>query len=235
MSEYKELKTSFRQRLVIIIVTVVLLASTVAIYIGIVMNYSGNGNSVADNSMDEVLAELEKKATELEAELAVKTSPMSDQYFDEMSGYRANVKAYNAAAVKELDVIELSEGEGEELVEGSTEYFAYYIGWCPDESIFDSSFDSSTEPTSLKSPLRGGDMIDGWKQGIIGMKPGGVREITMPGELAYGESREICGAKNSPLKFIVKILPYDSEIGEILDRVSGVNDEIMNVYYGAYQ
>ena len=35
------------------------------------------------------------------------------------------------------------------------------------------------------------------------MKLGGIREITVPGELAYGDQMEICGGYNKPLKFLV--------------------------------
>lgn len=57
----------------------------------------------------------------------------------------------------------------------------YYIGWNPDGKIFDQSIDGET----LKSPLSldgvgASDVIVGWKKGLLGMKVGGVRELTIP-------------------------------------------------------
>lgn len=63
----------------------------------------------------------------------------------------------------------------------------YYIGWNPDGiKIFDQSIDGET----LKSPLSldgvgVSDVIVGWK-GLLGMKVGGVRELTIPSDMAYG-------------------------------------------------
>ena len=48
------------------------------------------------------------------------------------------------------------------------------------------------------------------------MKLGGVRQVDIPGALAYGDKREICGGKNSPLKFI--ILPI--EVSEEYKKLS---------------
>jgi len=39
---------------------------------------------------------------------------------------------------------------------------------------------------TMDVPVNGMMMIDGWNQGILGMKVGGQRRITVPPELAYG-------------------------------------------------
>jgi FKBP-type peptidyl-prolyl cis-trans isomerase len=231
MTEYRELKTSWRQRVVIMAIVIVLIGSTVALYMGLVLS----GGTPSDKSTDDTLAELEAKYTSLQTELESKSAPLSAQYFGEFAPYKSEVKAYNAAAVTELKIEDLKVGDGEEIVEGAKNYLAYYIGWCADEAIFDSSLNSTTDPTSLKPPLPGGDMIAGWNQGIIGMKIGGIRRLTIPGELAYGDSQEICGGKNSPLKFVVMAIPPDSAVVELWDKVNEVSNEIMMYYYGIYQ
>ena len=55
-------------------------------------------------------------------------------------------------------------------------------------------------------------MIGGWKKGIVGMKIGGVRELTIPSAQAYGEegSGDDIPA-NTPLKFVVLAVPSISE------------------------
>ena len=73
-----------------------------------------------------------------------------------------------------------------------------------DGTIFDSSFDDSENPTAFGGILDVSlGMIEGWYFGMNGARIGGVREITIPGELAYGENMEICGGYNKPLKFVV--------------------------------
>jgi FKBP-type peptidyl-prolyl cis-trans isomerase len=59
-------------------------------------------------------------------------------------------------------------------------------------------------------------VITGWSEGIQGMRIGGVRELTIPADKAYGKtgspnstdtSKSI--APNTPLKFIVMLIPND--------------------------
>lgn len=56
-------------------------------------------------------------------------------------------------------------------------------------------------------------MIKGWSQGVIGMKIGGVRELTIPYDLAYGETGS--GDKipaNTPLKFVIMLIEQPETI-----------------------
>ncbi|MFI4881307.1 MAG: FKBP-type peptidyl-prolyl cis-trans isomerase, partial [Phycisphaerales bacterium JB064] len=57
------------------------------------------------------------------------------------------------------------------------------IGVLEDGTKFDSTFDLG-EPVTV--PLESA-IIDGWRQGVVGMKPGEVRQIVVPPELAFGE------------------------------------------------
>lgn len=231
----KSLKTSPWQRVVIIVVALLLLGSTVLTYMFIVMN---SGSSKQDNQ--EKISELSAQYDAKNAEITEAAKPLSDKYFTEMEGYKkSRVKSYNSAAAnsEKLKVEDLKEGTGRQLEEGDTDYSAYYIGWCADGTIFDSSFSYDTEdtdketPTGLNAPLIAtSSLIEGWNQGVIGMKLGGVRQLTIPGELAYGETTEgnhICGASNSPLKFVVMALETD-------DNLKQLNDELNTVYYQLY-
>ena len=158
---------------------------------------------------------------------------MSKEYFPTFSKFRSEVKAYNAAAANSTGVHtrDLLEGTGRELATGDLEYYAYYIGFCPDETIFDSSFNDKDNPTELIAPIYAGrGLIEGWNMGVVGMKIGGVREIQMPGEQAYGETREICGTTNSPLKFIVMAVE-DAKLNELNSELDQIYAELVSKYY----
>jgi FKBP-type peptidyl-prolyl cis-trans isomerase FkpA len=56
-------------------------------------------------------------------------------------------------------------------------------------------------------------LIQGWKEGMKGMKIGGIREITIPSDKAYGESGQGDDIPaNTPLKFVVMAIPAPAAI-----------------------
>lgn len=225
--EEKTLKTSWKQRIAIIIVAVLLLGSVVLTYMLVVLN----GNSSSDTSSEAQIAELTEEYQQKSEEIEAAARPLSDKYFDEFVKYKSEVKSYNSANANAagLETKDLKEGTGRTLTEGDTDYAAYYIGWCADGSIFDSSFNDNENPTSLKAPLDAAiGLIEGWNQGVIGMKLGGVRQISMSGALAYGDTQEICGGTNSPLKFVVFAMESDAKIKELNEEL---DDIYMRLYY----
>lgn len=77
-----------------------------------------------------------------------------------------------------------------------------YVGTLLDGTEFDSSMG-----TPLRIPLGGGYIIQGWEEGIVGMKVGGKRHLEIPPELAYGEEGfppEI--PPNATLRFEVELV-----------------------------
>jgi FKBP-type peptidyl-prolyl cis-trans isomerase len=75
-------------------------------------------------------------------------------------------------------------GTGAEAINGKL-IEMHYTGYLEDGTIFDSSLDRG-EPFVFK--LGTGQVIQGWEQGIPGIKVGGKRKLTIPSDLAYGES-----------------------------------------------
>lgn len=234
----KELKTSLGQRIIIGVIAVLMCLSTIAIYALIVLN--GERSKEATSAKKEELTKITKQLSEKQDELKKVSEKLSDQHFSTLVSYKDKVKAYNATSVDDagLKTFDLKNGNGTEITD-STHYYAYYIGWCADESVFDSSFDDPKNPKKLKEPLQVSDpknLIAGWSEGIKGMKIGGVREVDIPGVLAYGDKREICGGKNSPLKFI--ILPIEvteeykkktSEYNAIYIKYQSLQNQIRNL------
>jgi FKBP-type peptidyl-prolyl cis-trans isomerase len=131
---------------------------------------------------------------------------LSDTYYPTFSQYKDTAVAFDASSIKSNVVkTDLKVGDGADIASG-TNYQAYYIGWNPKGKVFDSSFDGA----KLKAPIdtsTSGGLIVGWEQGVIGMKVGGIREIDIPSELAYGEKGSGDSIPpNTPIKFIIMII-----------------------------
>ena len=85
----------------------------------------------------------------------------------------------------ELKIDVVTEGDGTEIKSGEKGDF-HYTGWLDGfdgKQKFDSSLDRN-KPIPVK--LGAGQVIKGWDQGLVGMKPGEVRRLTIPYNLAYG-------------------------------------------------
>ncbi|MDP3956765.1 MAG: FKBP-type peptidyl-prolyl cis-trans isomerase [bacterium] len=82
-----------------------------------------------------------------------------------------------------------------------------YLGTILDGTKFDSSYDRGT-PFTLT--LGAGQVIKGWDQGLLGMKVGGKRKLTIPSDLAYGaQSPSPAIPANSTLVFEVELLKIE--------------------------
>lgn len=231
--DQKELKTSWKTRIVVGIIAFLMLFSTVAVYALIVLSNENKKKPRAESS--EELAKVEEELGVKKKELEDISTELSNKYYNEFSNYRSRVKSYNAASVDNagLKTEDLKVGNGAEIKEDTT-YYSYYIGFCPDESVFDSSFDTYESPKELVAPLeyKAGEssFVAGWEEGVLGMKIGGIREISIPGALAYGDTREMCGMKNAPLKFIV----YAVDPGEKFTNKLAEYNKLVEQYYILY-
>ncbi|GAA1155905.1 FKBP-type peptidyl-prolyl cis-trans isomerase [Ornithinicoccus hortensis] len=84
----------------------------------------------------------------------------------------------------ELVIEDIVVGDGAEATAGST-VLAHYVGvaWSTGEE-FDASWNRG-EPLAFRAGV--GQVIQGWDQGILGMKVGGRRKLTIPPHLGYGD------------------------------------------------
>lgn len=84
--------------------------------------------------------------------------------------------------VTELQIVDTTVGEGKEAILGKV-VSVHYTGTLTDGTKFDSSVDRGTP---FQFTLGAGQVIQGWDQGVVGMKVGGKRTLTIPSDLAYG-------------------------------------------------
>ena len=84
---------------------------------------------------------------------------------------------------EELEVKDIVEGEGAEAEPGDLVTVQYVgVGFDSGEE-FDASWDRG-QPFPFQ--LGAGQVIEGWDEGVAGMKVGGRRELVIPPDQAYG-------------------------------------------------
>lgn len=193
--------TSKTQRIGIWIIAAFMAVGTIGSFAIIVLS---NQNSQKDE------ARVKELTAQYTAETNAQAKELSDTYFPTFSPYASRAAAFDASSVTELKKEDIVVGTGDAITTESS-FTAYYIGWAPDGKIFDSSINGD----ALKAPfaVTPGGVIKGWTQGVDGMKVGGIRELTIPSDLAYGETGSgTTIAPNTPLKFVVMIIPTPKTI-----------------------
>jgi len=106
-------------------------------------------------------------------------------YFDFYQ--KKNMKEENKITNQTADRLKieiLEKGNGAAAKNGDT-IVVHYIGTLENGTKFDSSLDRG-RPFSFV--LGAGQVIAGWEQGILGMRIGEKRKLTIAPELAYGEA-----------------------------------------------
>ena len=191
------------QRIGIWTIAVFMFVGTIGSFAAIVL---ANSNSQSDRERAQTaLAAYQQEAAEHQKKLDVQTAELSKVYSDTFNQYANRPAAFDAASVTELKTSDIVVGTGADITADSS-FSAYYLGWNPTGKVFDGSIEGG----ALKAPIPAapGGVIEGWTKGAAGMKVGGIRELTIPASLAYGDSpkgEDI--PANTPLKFIIFIIP----------------------------
>jgi peptidylprolyl isomerase len=109
-------------------------------------------------------------------------------------------------------------GEGARVDSGDV-VTVHYTGWLPNGNVFDSSRDG--EPFEVA--IGYGRVIDGWDQGVVGMREGGQRRLVIPPALGYGDQARGPIPSNSTLVFDVEVVELENRVegGEAVDTTTG--------------
>jgi len=138
----------------------------------------------------------------------------------------------------EFIITDIRPGTGTEAQAGHT-VIVHYTGWLYDVAAADNKgekFGSSHDHSApFDFPLGAGRVIQGWDQGVQGMKVGGKRALVVPSQMGYGE-RGAGGVipPNATLVFEVELLNVikteviDTKVGEGEEAQAGQN---VSVHY----
>lgn len=127
----------------------------------------------------------------------------------------------------ELKIEDVVVGDGPELKKGDAAYVTY-TGKLRDGTEFDSN--DRPDGTPFRFVVGAGMVIQGWDEGVQGMRVGGTRKLSIPAEMAYGNRAQGKIPANSDLFFEIKLLdkisPDEDRKLEPVDQVVGTGREI---------
>lgn len=101
-----------------------------------------------------------------------------------------------------LTYVDLVVGKGPMPKVGQT-ISVLYTGKLTNGKVFDSTASRNNEP--FETPIGVGQVIKGWDEGMLTMRVGGKRRLTIPPSLGYGASAEGPIPANSTLIFDVEL------------------------------
>lgn len=216
-------KTKKSERIMAILAGIVLIISTIGLYFGMILSTKNEEKDlVAQQDQMKKMNEFSKRYQTVKERIAKKES---DRYYSIFKEYENYPTAYNAASITEVKTKDLKVGDGKEITK-ETPYRAYYIGWLNTGKVFDSSF----KGTELKSPIEGGNLIEGWNEGVIGMKINGIREIEIPYAKAYKDQAQGDIPAKSPLKFVVMAIAPENEKDSDVIELRKIEEEFAKAY-----
>jgi peptidylprolyl isomerase len=114
---------------------------------------------------------------------------------------KPEIDAPTGPAPTELQITDVTVGDGDEAQSGST-VTVHYLGVEHDSG---EEFDSSwSRGEAITFPLQA--LVRGWQEGIPGMKVGGRRELVVPPHLAYGPAGGGHPLSGKTLIFVIDLL-----------------------------
>lgn len=162
----------------------------------------------------------EEAGTDAAAQTAVEAPTLAEQTLSEPTAVDIDLRRVPWAVDLEVDldamirrpsglfVQVLREGRGSPAAPGDSMDVHYRL-WLPNGRLVDSSYDRPpAEPLSMV--LGETSLIDGWVEGVTGMRLGEVRRLVIPHELAYGPTGHRAGIPPySPLLYEVELVGHE--------------------------
>ncbi|MCY4010662.1 MAG: FKBP-type peptidyl-prolyl cis-trans isomerase [Candidatus Saccharibacteria bacterium] len=145
--------------------------------------YTGAAGALPDDQG--IILDLEVEGISQRPQLNSEPTPISELAFSE--------------PFEELKIEDLVLGGGEEVQFNSDVQLSYIGVLAKNGNQFDAN-------VNIELSLREGALIEGWLNGIPGMRVGGKRRLFIPSELAYGSQSQGNIPANSDLIFDVEIL-----------------------------
>jgi peptidylprolyl isomerase len=128
-------------------------------------------------------------------------TPPAPEKISDAPKTKPDVEIPNGAPPCKLVIQDIRDGTGTEVKEGGTVTVQYVgVSWSTGEE-FDSSWES---PQPATFPLD--RVVQGWQDGIPGMKEGGRRRLIIPPDLAYGDQPPPGIEPNETLVFVIDLL-----------------------------
>ena len=164
---------------------------------GFVLFYKDEGNSISSNTTQELLNKESKIAEKKKAEA------------DKKQATELNAKINAPAAGDddtEVGIKTTFEGTGDRAVAKGDKISVNYVGKFVDGKIFDATSQHGGQPFEFTV---GAGVIEGWSVGVLGMRVGEKRTLTIPADWGYGE-KGVPGviAPNTALIFDIELVAF---------------------------
>ncbi len=166
-----------------ILISIIVMASALAVY-----KFEGVKKYTNTNNVE--IEVVEDETTKVEKDVASLESTLMDAHALDGTLTKLVIRDIRLGA------------EGEAVKKGDT-LVVHYVGTTEEGVRFDSSYERGETFTFT---VGAGTVIQGWEEGLIGMRAGGQRVLVIPGDMAYGNRQVGVIPPNAPLIFAVELL-----------------------------
>jgi FKBP-type peptidyl-prolyl cis-trans isomerase len=165
-------------------------ALTVAVVVSGIQSHNDSKKKAADTSSTTSQNDTSKSTNCSETSVAGVAAPLPSAYKPD-------------GDVTSLQSTDLEQGDGPAAKSGDCLQVKYYGTLAKDGSVFDENFDKTS---AFQFQLGKGGVIQGWDQGLVGVKAGATRRLVIPSDLGYGATGNTGIPPNADLVFVVKVL-----------------------------